>query len=172
MNLSLRQKFFLGFGGLLAIIVLVTFIGSRVIDSYSQALRTTLNENYASIVYGENMKDALRRTEDGVQLGLSGNLPEARDSVFRAITAFEDNLHKEQSNITVIGEREAVAQLTNLWNVYSREIGAAIDSNLSLTDRGDLFWKTLIPLGDQIQNAAQKICDMNLDNMSGRQRPC
>jgi signal transduction histidine kinase/HAMP domain-containing protein len=166
MNLSLRHKFYLGFGGLLAIIILVTSIGSRVIDSYSQALQTTLRENYASIGYGENMKDALRRMEGGVQLGLSGNLAAARDTIFRAISAFEDNLRKEQANITVIGEQETVTQLAALWNAYGREIGAAIDTSLSRDVRSDLFWKTLIPLGDRIQGAAQKICEINLDNMS------
>lgn len=166
MNLSLQHKFYLGFGGLLAIIILVTSIGSRVIDSYSQALQTTLRENYASIVYGENMKDAVRRTEDGVQLGLSGNLPAARDTIFRAISVFEENLRKEQSNITIVGEKETAALVNDLWKEYSREIGAAIDTNLSLAVRNDIFWKTLIPLGDRIQDAAQKICDINLDNMS------
>jgi two-component system, NtrC family, sensor histidine kinase KinB len=166
MNLSLRHKFYLGFGGLLAIIILVTSIGSRVIDSYSHALQITLRENYASIVYGENLKDALRRTEDGVQLGLSGNIPAARDTIIRAISAFEENLRQEQYNITVVGEKEAVTRLGDLWSAYSREIGAAVDTNLSQAVRSDLFWKTLIPLGDRIQDAAQKVCDINLDNMS------
>jgi two-component system, NtrC family, sensor histidine kinase KinB len=166
MALSLQHKFYLGFGGLLAIIILVTTIGSRVIDSYSEALQTTLRENYASIVYGENMKDALRRTEDDIQIGLSGNIAVARDSLMQAISDFETNLTKEQANITVVGEKEAAGQVAALWNSYSREIGVTIDTSLSRDMRNDIFWKTIIPLGNRIQDAVQKICKMNLDNMS------
>jgi two-component system, NtrC family, sensor histidine kinase KinB len=166
MKLLLRHKFYLGFGGLLAIIILVTAIGSRVIDSYSNALQTMLRENYRSVVYGENMKRALRRTEDGIQLGLGGNLGAAHDTVSKAIAVFEENLRAEEANITVFGEREAVAELASLWKSYSREIGAAIDSNLSPDVREKLFWKTLLPLGDRIQDSVQKICDLNLNNMS------
>jgi two-component system, NtrC family, sensor histidine kinase KinB len=166
MNLSLRNKFYLGFGGLLAIIILVTAIGSQVINSYGDALQTMLRENYRSIVYGENMKRALRRTEDGVQLGLGGNLEAARDTVAKALSAFEENLRAEEANITVFGEKEVVTKLTSSWKSYSHEIGAAIDTNLSREVRSDLFWKTLLPLGNQIQDAAQNICDLNLNNMS------
>jgi two-component system, NtrC family, sensor histidine kinase KinB len=165
MNLSIRHKFYLGFGGMLAIILLVTSIGSSVIDSYSDALQTTLRENYASIVYGEAMKDAVRRAEDGVQLSITGYNSAAHDTVLHAISLFDENLRKEQGNITLPGEKESVENVTRLWSAFNREIGAAMDTSLPRDARIDRFWKTLVPLGDRIQDGAQAICKLNLDNM-------
>lgn len=166
MTLYLRHKFLLGFGGLLAITILVTSIGANVIGAYSRVLQKMLTENYNSIVFGENMKDALLRMQSNLQLALAGSTAFRVDSVFHAESQFDENLKKEQANITLPGEREAVTELANLWNQYTQKYPIILDSNLPTNERSTFFWNDLIPLGTKIHDLIQRICDVNLSNMS------
>jgi two-component system, NtrC family, sensor histidine kinase KinB len=166
MTLHLRHKFLLGFGGLLVIIVLVTIIGSSVIDAYSQALQKILRENYDSVVYGEAMKDAVQTVEDGLQASLWESADANADSVKQGLARFAENLRKEQGNITLPEEPQAVGRLTGLWNRYLRTYPAVLDTSRSPYERRAIFTKSLLPLGDQLHGAAQQICDMNMANMS------
>jgi two-component system, NtrC family, sensor histidine kinase KinB len=166
MTLYLRHKFLLGFGGLLAIIVIVTIIGSGVIDSYSEALQRILRENYDSVVYGEAMKDAVQTVENGLQAGLWEAAESNADTVRVGLARFEENLKKEQGNLTLPDEPQAAARLTNLWHQYLRIYPAVLDTIRSPYERRAVFSKSLLPLGDQLHDAAQQICDMNMANMS------
>ena len=166
MTLYLRHKFLLGFGGLVVIIVLVTIIGSSVIDAYSQALQRILRENYDSVVYGEAMKDAVQTVEDGLQASLWETAESNADTVKLGLARFEENLKKERGNITLPDEPHAVARVVSLWNQYLRTYPAVLDTTRSTYERRVVFSKSLLPLGDQIHDAAQRICDMNMTNMS------
>jgi signal transduction histidine kinase len=166
MTLYLRHKFLLGFGGLLAIIILVTTIGSRVIDAYSYALEKILRENYDSVVYGEAMKDAVQTVEDGLQASLWDSAKSSADTVMQGVSRFEENLKKEQGNITLPEEPQTAARLAGLWNRYQLVYPAVLDTTRSLFERRAVFAKSILPLGDQLHDAAQHICDMNMANMS------
>jgi two-component system, NtrC family, sensor histidine kinase KinB len=166
MNLSLRHKFYLGFGGLLAITIIVSSIASSVIQSYSDALQKVLRENYDSVVYSSGMKDAVQNVEEGLQTSLWIDLASGRDSVLAAIPLFEDNLKKEQGNITIPGEREAVSQLSGWWTQYKQVCGAVLDTHRTVHERREIFMRTMLPLGDKVHDAAQVITEMNLANMS------
>src|SRR5262249_48417220 len=56
---SLRKKLILGSGGLLAVLLLVGGMGIVLITRYSTTVDQVLRENYASVDYGQEMKDAL-----------------------------------------------------------------------------------------------------------------
>lgn len=166
MTLYLRHKFLLGFGGLLAIIILVTTIGSRVIDAYANALEKILRENYDSVVYGEAMKDAVQTVEDGLQVSLWDSAASCVDTVMQGVARFEENLKKEQGNITLPEEPQTAARLAGLWKRYQRVYPAVLDTTRSLYERRAVFAQSILPLGDQLHDAAQHICDMNMANMS------
>jgi signal transduction histidine kinase len=166
MTLYLRHKFLLGFGGLLVIIVLVTTTGSGVINAYSNALERILRENYNSVVYGEAMKSAVHTMEDGLQASLWEGDVSCLDTVMQGVSRFEENLKKEQGNITVPEEPEAVARLAGLWSQYQRVYPAVLDTSRSWYERRVVFVKAVLPLGDQLHDVAQQICDMNMANMS------
>jgi signal transduction histidine kinase len=166
MTLYLRHKFLLGFGGLLAIILLVTTIGSSVIDAYSNALERILRENFDSVVYGEAMKDAVQTVEDGLQASLWNDAAANADTVQAGIARFDENLKREQGNITLPDEPQAVTRLTSLWYQYLRTYTAVLDTSRSAHERHLIFSKAILPLGDRLHDAAQLICDMNMANMS------
>ena len=56
---GLRQKLALAFGGLLAILIIVSVLAIVRLDSYSQTLETIFRENYDSVTYGQTMKDGV-----------------------------------------------------------------------------------------------------------------
>ena len=59
---NLRTKLWLGFGGLLILLMVVSGLSIGVINWYSQAIELwCFQENYRSVVYGEKMLDALDR---------------------------------------------------------------------------------------------------------------
>jgi signal transduction histidine kinase len=137
-----------------------------VIDAYSNALERILRENFDSVVYGEAMKDAVQKVEDGLQASLWNDAAANGDTVQLGIARFEENLRKEQGNITLPEEPQAVTRLTGLWNHYLRTYTAVLDTTRSAHERHLIFSRTILPLGDELQGAAQQICDMNMANMS------
>src|ERR1700689_983052 len=56
---GLRQKLLFGFGGLLAILLLVSALGIAVLTQYRGALDKFYYENWRSVEYGQNMLEAL-----------------------------------------------------------------------------------------------------------------
>jgi NtrC-family two-component system sensor histidine kinase KinB len=166
MTLYLRHKFLLGFGGLLAIIILVTTIGSSVIDAYSHALERILHENYNSVVYGEAMKDAVQTVEGALQASLWDDAASNTNTLMQGVSRFEENLKREQGNVTVPEEPQTVARLAGLWRQYLLVYPAVLDTTRSLFERRAVFAKSILLLGDQLHDAAQQICDMNMANMS------
>lgn len=58
---SLRHRLWLGYGGLLLILVAVSILTVIVLTEYSRVLQRIFHENYASVVYCDNMKGALDR---------------------------------------------------------------------------------------------------------------
>ena len=55
---GLRQKLAFGFGGLLAILQIVSSFGIAVMRQHRAELDTFLKENWRSVAYGQQMLDA------------------------------------------------------------------------------------------------------------------
>jgi len=163
--IGLRQKLVLGFGGLLAILLVVSALSIVVLTRYSRALDTFLWENYRSVVYGQKMKGAIGQMDNAAEVGLWGEANLTPQSVQPAVQEFEKNLADEKANITLPGEPEAVAKLEQLWHEYSRQFPRVFDSGTPQGQRREFYRSTLLPLHQQVSDAAQKIADMNLNNM-------
>src|SRR6185369_6714244 len=114
---GLRQKLTLGFGGLLAILLLVSGLGIAVTQQHRRALGTFLTENWRSVEYGQKMIAALERLDD---LAASDSDSNGNSSTVAAVAAqpladFQSNLDAERDNITLKGEKEKAAELTSRW---------------------------------------------------------
>ena len=91
--IGLRQKLVLGFGGLLAILLIVSALGVEVLTQYRAKLDKFYYENWRSVVYGQNMLEALDRLNTALKpLGKSGAGPGPADlsAAFRKM-AFSSN---------------------------------------------------------------------------------
>ena len=98
--MKIKAKLILGIGLLFAMIVLLTALGSIYINKLSADTKNILVANYNSIDYSRQMLIALN--EDGFS-----NV---------SIAKFEDNLKKQQSNITETGEQQLTDQIAINFN--------------------------------------------------------
>jgi NtrC-family two-component system sensor histidine kinase KinB len=180
---GLRQKLLFGFGGLLAILLLVSGLGIAVLTQYRGALDKFYYENWRSIEYGQNMVDELEKLND-IAKPISGadhepngaELSTASKAAAHPLDEFEINSQAENGNITLDGEDKIASQLTQLWN------GQSLDGKKIASDSyRDLFVKLLSPdtsgpartttyaalmhVSPLLKSQAHAVIKLNQDNM-------
>jgi NtrC-family two-component system sensor histidine kinase KinB len=186
---GLKQKLAFGFGGLLAILLIVSGLGIAVLWQYRTALDKFFYENWRSVEYGQAMVDSLERLND-IARPISGEqreptaaeLAAARQSagdlrsIDHPLWQFESNCIAEDNNITLDGEREIAAELTRLWKGQSLT-GAKVSADSYL----DAYQRLLAPqttgtarisahaallrLSPLLKAQAQAVIKLNLDNI-------
>jgi two-component system, NtrC family, sensor histidine kinase KinB len=171
--MNLRAKLLFGFGGLLALLVMVSMLSIVVITWYSGAIDEVLYQNYRSVVYGQKMLDALDQLHADAQDIAADERMRSANMDFQVAAArkqFADNLDLERQNLTVPGEGAAEASLREAWDKYREKLDqlglstpTAQPTALSMGGREGLGREVM--LRDQVKIGAQKIIDMNLDNM-------
>lgn len=117
--MKIKAKLFLGIGILFAMIALLTSLSGIFINKLSKDTKNILVANYNSIDYARLMLIAVN---NGLNYG------EERKT-------FEENLQKQQQNITEVGEEDLTTKLTNDYN-QSKLVST--DSNLLKVMHNDL----------------------------------
>jgi signal transduction histidine kinase len=118
--MRIKTKLTLGVGLLFILIVLMTFVGARYIYVLKQETENILKANYNTLEYSRNMLmtlDEIRNTSD-------------------ALAVFEENLKKQQENITETGEKEMTLQISGH---FSRLKNNPSDESIYLLMRKDIF---------------------------------
>jgi len=164
---NLRAKLLLGFGGLMLLLVIVSALSIGVISWYSQAIDKVLHENYDSVVYGQKMLDALEQlTADAQAMAFAGRVGDTafEDHQRLARKLFQDNLENERHNITLPGEGDAEAGLRRAWLAYQAQLDEVLAPSVTETMRRSRY-DALLAQRDAVKAGAQKIIDMNLENM-------
>jgi PAS domain S-box-containing protein len=100
MSMRLKTKLSLGLIFLFIVILLFGILGIANINKLSNDSNLVLKNNHESLLYCNNMLKTLE------------NVKTRKD----AIQSFEDNLKKQENNITEIGEREATQELRKNFN--------------------------------------------------------
>jgi NtrC-family two-component system sensor histidine kinase KinB len=158
---GLRQKLSLGFGGLLVILLLVSALSVLVLNRYSAALQKFLFENYRSVEYGQNMKDAIDQLDAIARNGVAGRF----DSPAAARESFENNLRDETKNITLHPqEDQIVATLADEWAAYQKAHASVVDPATSAQQREQAY-RQMENLSADVKKSAQDIIAINLKNM-------
>jgi two-component system, NtrC family, sensor histidine kinase KinB len=164
MVMSLRTKLMVAFFGLLLILVIVGVSSVRTVTESSSALDRIFRENYDTVLACYRMNEMIERLDRIAELSLwqdpAGLRPEGKS----AIDEFEKNLKFQQGNVTVIGEHEATDSLTKLWASYLREFQEF--QKMSSDERlSEVYHERLLPRSQEVRDEAQKIIEMNLNNM-------
>jgi signal transduction histidine kinase len=174
---GIRQKLALGFGGVLVILLLVGFLGRESLHNYSGSLERIFRENYDSVVYGQEMREAVGGMDDMIQASLYGGLVAPKSTPDQLIAQFETNLAKEQGNITLPHEGDWANELAQLWNGasaggeqpavpgYRDQFLELMKQTGTLADRRELYQSQFFPQTLQLKAAAQQVIDMNAKNM-------
>jgi signal transduction histidine kinase len=160
--ISLRHKLWLGFGGLLLVLLVVSGLSVIVFTRFSHALERVFRENYDSVVYCQGMKEQLDALDDRAQrlIWEPGYLPVVKPQEVES--AMERNLRLQFSNITLAGERERTQRLGELWNEFV-PIYQQLDA--AGADRAAIYRGQLLPRFAQLKQVAQQIADINMNNM-------
>lgn len=164
--IGIRQKLMLGFGGLLAVIVIVGALTMVQINKLGEAIGMILKENYRSVVACQDMKESLERMESGMLFTLAGNELEGKRFIEENTTKFRDALHVELGNITLPGEREKAEKIRALFERYVEVIPFVTEIGRSIEERKAEYFSNVQPLFQEIKDIAQDILLMNQTNMS------
>jgi two-component system, NtrC family, sensor histidine kinase KinB len=105
---GLRQKLLLGFGGLLALLLIVAGMGLAVVSWNRSTLDQFLKENWLSVNYGQKMVDSVDQLDQAVH---HNNLAAAPTW----INQFDQNLDLENRNVTLPGEQQDADSCTLHW---------------------------------------------------------
>ncbi|HEX8915053.1 MAG TPA: ATP-binding protein [Humisphaera sp.] len=162
---GIRQKLALGFGGLLLILVVVSAVSLASLDWYSRTLERIFRENYDSVTYGQRMREAIEGLDDAAQASLfaGAGSPERPASEYRV--QFQQNLDRELSNLTLPGEPDVARSIVPLWQQYQTAFDAVVVADAPADRRLGIYRDRLLPLTPQIKAKAQRVIELNLQNM-------
>jgi len=143
--MKIKAKLNLGIGLLFAMIVLLTGLSSLFIYKLSNDTKNILVANYNTLDYSRQMLIALNK-------GITGTNERKQ---------FEDNLAKQQKNITEIGEKELTDKLTADYNQLN---GAASDTHLVSQIRTNISDIMLLNMQaiQRKSNIAEKTADTSI----------
>jgi two-component system, NtrC family, sensor histidine kinase KinB len=159
---SLRNRLWLGFGSLLAILLVVSSLTLIVFTRYSHALEDVFRENYNSAQYCDFMKESLDQLNNRAQR-MVWQEPSAKTIDLAAEEyQFDSNLIAQIGNVTLPGEKERTEHLADLWQQYRAHTDAF---NAATAGRRQLYEQDLLPRYEEMKQVAQQIADMNMSNM-------
>jgi two-component system, NtrC family, sensor histidine kinase KinB len=163
--LGLRGKLVLGFGGLLVLLTLVGLQSVFWISRLGSSIDVILRENYDSVVACEQMKEALERMDSGALFALAGDPERGRRLAAANAPGFTKALDLELRNITLPGEGPLAFRIRDLYAGYAPLLARALDAGSPLPARRALYFGRLLPLFQQIKEAADRVQQLNQDNM-------
>ncbi|MGH7850548.1 MAG: ATP-binding protein [Thermodesulfobacteriota bacterium] len=164
--IGIRQKLALGFGGLLAIVVVIGLLTMSRIKELGYAVDVILKENYLSVVACQDMKETLERIDSGILFTLSGNNEEGAALIKENTIKFRAALKSEFGNITLPGEGEKARSIDKLFGEYTKSIQLVTDASRPFQARNEAYFSTLLPLFQKIKTLAHGILIMNQKSMS------
>ncbi|MDB5292538.1 MAG: multi-sensor signal transduction histidine kinase [Phycisphaerales bacterium] len=160
---SLRNKLWLGFGSLSAILVAVGVLSIVVLARYSHTLERVFRENYDSAVYSDGMKQSLDDLNLRAQQMIWDEPDARRIDAAQSRARFDQCLRAQLGNCNLPGELETTRRLGDAWEQY-RAHYAAFD-NVPAEKRAQLYRQDLLPRYKDLKRTAQQIADMNVTSM-------
>lgn len=121
--MKIKAKLVSGIGLLFVMVTLLTAIGSIFISKLSSDTKKILVANYNTIAYSRNMLNALN---NGIGL--------PKQTKF-----FEENLYKQQQNITEAGEQQLTFKLTSDFSALKNTTDSASSLKILRTDISDIM---------------------------------
>ena len=164
--IGIRQKMAVGFGGLLAIVIVVGLLTMSRIKELGYAIDVILKENYLSVVACQNMTEALERIDSGILFTLVGNDKEGVALINENTVKFRAALKTELGNITLPREGEKANEIEKLFGEYTKSIPLVTNISLPFQERNEAYFSTLLPVFQEMKSLAHEILIMNQRSMS------
>ena len=139
--MKIKTKLTLGVGLLFLLIILLSLVGVRNINALKQDTEYILVANYNSVEYARYMLSSLE------------------DNTTESLKVFEEHLHKQEKNITEIGEQAITQEVRNNFDNYKKN---TLDSTLRSSIRKGIF--TLMDLNMQAIQRKSEIAKTTAKN--------
>lgn len=163
---GIRQKLSLGFGGLLAVLLIIGLESVSLLSELGGSIDVILRENYRSVIASQEMKEALERMDSGMLFTLLGYQREGLDLISENKKVFLKAMNSEIENITIPGEQEQATHIRKLFNQYEEAIESVTQPELPHQVRMETYLRKVLPLFQSIKTTADEILDINQQNMS------
>lgn len=153
--LGLRGKILIGFGGLLAILLAVSFTANVAFRRFARTSQRVLRDDLTSV----SAANKLQQSELGIdellqQAAAGGAIDAARLAKLR--DEFESGLAEQRESVTLPAERDATARLAELWTTF----GADLDRFVTTSDVGarrDIYVARLLPTERLMRDARKAV---------------
>ncbi len=165
--LSLRYRILLT---LLPLLLLLAGLGGYAVALLSQLsgrIDAILKENYDSVIYMLQLREALERIDSSFSFALAGEEARAREQYAQYWQPYLKNLGDEQHNITLPGEQEEVDRLTALTEQYRRQGDAFYELPAGSKERHAAYFEAggLLARFKALKDSSHAILKMNQDNI-------
>ena len=162
---GLRQKLFLGFGGLLLILAVVGVQSIAQLTSQDPLIDVILNEDYHSVLACQTMKESLQQIDSAIERLLLGGGEDARNAVHTHQAEFERAFESQTNNINVPGEAEKTDELREAYQALKDALPAQLEKDATDAQRKARYFDTVHPLSENCLKVAQDILSLNQVNM-------
>jgi two-component system, NtrC family, sensor histidine kinase KinB len=165
---TLRTKLLIGLFPLLAILFGLGLWAIYMFSRLGGDIEVILRENYRSVLYAQNMREALERMDSALLFAVAGEDQMARAQFDDNRPNFEHNLQLERNNITLIaeGEQTIADDLTRLYERYLRSAERFFTLGPERTEeRRSMYFNELLPTFRQIKDRAAEVLRINQQNM-------
>jgi NtrC-family two-component system sensor histidine kinase KinB len=167
--MTLRQRIVLALAPLVCLLALIGATGIVLLRQVGDRIEAILRENYVSVEAMVGLNEALERIDSSFQFALQGK-EDAKQEYDINWRLYEENLRREENNITLKGEAELVDQLKKLTADYRKKGDCFFARGVERTNRLEMYFgggnqPGLLHLFREIKATAAKIREMNQDNM-------
>src|SRR5437016_286979 len=114
--IGLRSKILLAFGGLLAILLIVSAVSTFVFSRYSGATQLMLEQDYSSVAACQDMEEAVEKSNTALEKALLGDAGDVSERLAAQARAFDAAMAAQRQSLNLPGESEVTETVAKLWS--------------------------------------------------------
>ncbi len=168
---TLQTKLLIGLVPTILILVLLGLWAVIMFYRLGGNIDVILRENFTSILAAEGMKEAIERMDSGLLFAVGGRDRHGRDQFEANRPRFLEHLKVEQATITLPGEAALADSLDRLFSQYVEHAERFFALPADPPERrAQVYFQELLPTFEQIRKDADRVLELNQDNMSAMDR--
>jgi two-component system, NtrC family, sensor histidine kinase KinB len=160
----MKRRILLWLCPMLVLFLGVGFYAVWLFNRLGGSIDVILQENYESVLAGQQMKESAERLDSGLSFALAGEERRGRELFQENIPVFQESLRKELNNITLPGEGEIANKIKESESRY-QALAQTFWEKSDPDTRRKMYFSELLPLFTEIKNNAQEVIRINQENM-------
>ncbi len=167
--IGLRTKILLGFGGLLAILLVSSGLASYVFARYTGAAQHMIRQDYDSVRAAQIMIEAMEQSDAAIRLSLLDSTVDVRKELAVRAADLLSGLQLQSASANDPDDVKLTPIIRQLWQEYQTALPEAIDTALPAERRKQWYIDHVKPPSDQIIADAKQSIELNLNTLTSRE---